>query len=491
MTNQMFSTRRAGVLLHPTCLPGQWGVLGESSRRFIDFVADSGLRVWQTLPLGPTHTDRSPYQALSAHAGNPDLIDLSELADRGLVEAAWLDPSARKSRRSVLDAAAQCFFGRAGHGSDGFDLGSYQHFRRFHQYWLDDFCRFCTVREVLAAPSWLDWPPELKDRDPVALRAFIQGEQRCHDRIGFEQFLFHYQWRALREYAHNRRVNLFGDIPIFVAHDSADVWANRHLFKLDEAGNPTAVAGVPPDYFSAEGQHWGNPVYDWAAMEQNRYQWWLERLESQRHLFDLIRIDHFRGLQAYWEIPARSPRPANGQWVRGPGADFLEVCLRGFPELPLVAENLGLISDDVEQLRHQFGLPGMTVMQFGFDGSPDNPHLLHNHQQGDVVYTGTHDNDTTLGWYRSLDRPTRDYVNHYLGIGDSDMPWALIEAALSSPGSIAMIPMQDFMGLGSEARFNTPGTVTGNWAWQLDWDRCPQALSGKIAAAVHRHGRSF
>lgn len=487
--DDLFSIRRAGVLLHPTCLPGGWGVLGENARTFVDFLAASGLTVWQTLPIGPTHPDLSPYQSLSAHAGNPHFIDLSELVEDGLLAEAELTQPDADTRNQLLALAARRFFNGQGKGLRGLDLAGYQHFRQTNAYWLDEFCLFCGIREVQVSPGWLDWPQPLRDREASALQSFVEQNQLRLDRVGFEQFLFYHQWQALRDYARGKGTLLFGDIPIFVAQDSADVWANRHLFKLDEGGEPTVIAGVPPDYFSPEGQHWGNPLYDWDAMARDGYQWWLERLESQRHLFDLIRIDHFRGLQAYWEIPAKTPEPRLGYWVPGPGEHFLEACFSMFPDLPLVAENLGVISDDVEELRKRFHLPGMTVMQFGFDGSPNNPHLLHNHHSRDLVYTGTHDNDTTLGWYQSLDEHTRRYVNDYLGATAEDMPWPVIEAAFRSVCCLAMVPLQDFMGLGTAARFNTPGTVVNNWVWQLDWNLCSNDLSNRIEKTVQRHGR--
>ncbi|WP_296931173.1 4-alpha-glucanotransferase [uncultured Marinobacter sp.] len=488
-TKDLFSLRRAGVLLHPTCLPGTLGVLGAGARRFIDFMAASGITVWQTLPLGPTHQDLSPYQSLSAHAGNQDFIDLSELLQSGLLADTELTQPIAESREQLLSIAAQRFFEGRGENLRGLDLAGYENFRAKNDYWLDDFCLFVAIREVQESPGWLHWPQPLRDRDPEALQAFTQQHQSRVARIRFEQFLFHHQWQAMRDYARSRGILLFGDIPIFVAHDSADVWANRHLFKLDAHGEPTVVAGVPPDYFSPDGQHWGNPLYNWQAMAEAGYQWWLERLESQRHMFDLIRIDHFRGLQAYWEIPAGTPEPRYGYWVPGPADHFLQACFNRFPDLPLVAENLGIISDDVEELRKRFQLPGMTVMQFGFDGSPDNPHLLHNHHSRDLVYTGTHDNDTTLGWYRSLDDHTRRYVDNYLGTNGDGMPWPVIEAAFRSVCSLAVVPMQDFLGLGTEARFNTPGTVTNNWIWQLDWNFSEEDLSNRVAEAIKRHGR--
>lgn len=492
MTYGPLDTRRAGVLLHPTSLPGAHGVLGSSARRFVDFLAASGLTVWQTLPLGPTHRDLSPYQSLSAHAGNPLLIDLCELTQAGLLDNQELLQPGDHSRTALLATAAQRFFEQpSGKDADkpGLTLAAYQAFRRRNEAWLTDFCLFSAIREQQGFASWPDWPGPLRDREPGSIEDFCRGNQPTLDRIAFEQFLFHHQWQALRAYAHCHGVRLFGDIPIFVAHDSADVWANRPLFKLDPQGQPTVVAGVPPDYFSPDGQHWGNPLYDWEQMSRDGYRWWLQRLDSQRHLFDLIRIDHFRGLQAYWEIPAATPQPRFGYWVPGPGAAFLEACFRAFPDLPLVAENLGIISDDVEALRKRFGLPGMTVMQFGFDGSHDNPHLLHNHHENDLVYTGTHDNDTTLGWYLSLDEPTRQNVNAYLQTNGEGMPWPVIEAALRSVSILTMVPMQDFLGLGTEARFNTPGTVVNNWSWQLDWNFCQPGLSDHIAEAIQRHSR--
>jgi len=485
ISHGLFKARRAGVLLHPTALRGPFGILGNNARRFVDFVAQSGLSVWQTLPVGPTHSDLSPYQSLSAHAGNPDFIDLSELVTLGLLRREELDSSASEARSSLLRLASRRFF----EGEGQLRLTDFEAFCSEHGDWLEDFAIFCAIREMLPGTSWPDWPAELRDRHPEAIARFFRKQAESVAAVRFEQFLFQHQWQSLRNYAAEQGVLLFGDIPIFVAHDSADVWANRHLFKLDSEGSPTAVAGVPPDYFSSEGQHWGNPIYDWDAMAVDGYQWWLQRLESQRQLFDLIRIDHFRGLESFWEIPAATPEPRFGYWVAGPGHRFLSACFERFPELPLVAENLGIISDEVEQLRKDFRLPGMTVIQFGFDGSPDNPHLLHRHDPGDLVYTGTHDNDTSLGWYESLDDHTRGYVNDYLGTDGTGMPWPIVEAAMRSVCWLAMVPMQDFLELGSEARFNTPGTVEGNWIWQLDISRCTEELSAKIREAVSCHER--
>jgi len=485
ISQRLFEARRAGVLLHPTALGGEYGILGATARRFVDFMAKSGLSIWQTLPVGPTHSDLSPYQSLSAHAGHPDFIDLSELVALGLIRRDELDPSAERSKQVLVKLAARRFFG----GEGQLRRQDFEDFCSEQGDWLDDFSIFCGIRETLQGMSWTEWPAPLRDRHPEAVAQFVRENAEPIQAVRFEQFLFRHQWQSLKAYAAERGVLLFGDIPIFVAHDSADVWANRHLFKLDREGNPTVVAGVPPDYFSSEGQHWGNPIYDWDAMAEDGYQWWLQRLESQRQLFDLIRIDHFRGLESFWEIPEATPQPRFGYWAPGPGRKFLNACFERFPGLPLVAENLGIISDEVEQLRREFRLPGMTVIQFGFDGNPDNPHLLHRHQPGDLVYTGTHDNDTSLGWYQSLDDHTRTYVNRYLGTDGTGMPWPIVEAAFSSVCWLAMVPMQDFLGLGSEARFNTPGTVQGNWVWQLELSQCTDELAEKIREAISRHER--
>lgn len=488
--SEALAHRRAGVLLHPTCLPSQHGLLGNSARRFVDFMTEAGLSVWQTLPLGPTHADLSPYQSLSAHAGNQDFIGLEDLAHAGLISESELDGvESRIHRQSLIATACERFFNHTEGRFHGLTLADFEAFRTANGDWLEDYCLFCAIREVYPEGSWLSWPPELRNRDPVALEHFSATHAETLRRLQFEQFLFDFQWSRLREYAHERGILMFGDIPIFVAHDSADVWAAPHLFKLKISGEPEFVAGVPPDYFSPEGQHWGNPLYDWSAMAQDGYQWWISRLETQRHFFDLIRIDHFRGLQAYWEIPAAHPTPKNGYWAAGPGADFLDACLQQFPDLPLVAENLGMISDDVEALRHHFRLPGMTVIQFGFDGSAANPHLVHNHHRGDLVYSGTHDNDTTLGWYLSLDEHTRKYVDDYLGHSSEPMPWPAIRTAFQSACQLAVIPMQDLLGLDSRGRFNTPGTTTGNWAWKLDWSSCPPSLAGHIHHLVRLYGR--
>ncbi|MGC8118916.1 4-alpha-glucanotransferase [Marinobacter sp. VGCF2001] len=485
MTNVVLERRRAGVLLHPTALPGTSGKLGQAAMQFVDMLAQAGITVWQTLPLGPTHADLSPYQSLSAHAGNPMLIDLAELLAPGLLEEHELTAC---SRRAAMERASERFQAGNYRESEVFNHQAYEDFLA-HHHWLRDFALFVANVETFPGSSWLEWPEAMRNHEPAALAAQQEAKLGTLQRVYLEQYLFFVQWSALRRYAAERGVFLFGDIPIFVAHNSADVWAAPELYKLDDSGNPRVVAGVPPDYFSPDGQHWGNPIFDWNRMAGDGYRWWIDRLASQQERFDLLRIDHFRGLQAYWEIPADRPSPVHGYWMPGPADGFLEACFRALPNLPLVAENLGIIGDDVEALRHRFRLPGMTVMQFGFDGSANNPHLLHNHKEWDVAYTGTHDNDTSLGWYQSLDEHTRHHVNRYLRIEGAHMPWSMIQAAMGSVSRLVIVPIQDFLGLGPEARFNTPGTIEGNWLWALPDNYREQLDTARLKAMLELYGR--
>lgn len=482
--------RRAGILLHPTALPEQFGSLGAGARRFVDLLVSAGVTVWQMLPVGPTHHDRSPYRALSANAGSPDLIDLEELVGEGWLThdelAAELTPDGR--RELLAKAAHRYFDGYKKDESDGPD--EYVEFLQDNAVWLHDYALFEALRDRYQGAPWTAWPGPFRDSDSTALEQFRNEAQGVLRRVQFEQFVFHRQWQALRRYSHEQGVYLFGDIPIFVAHDSVDVWAHRELFKLDDLGEPLVVAGVPPDYFSERGQHWGNPLYDWDAMAEDGFQWWLNRLDVQQKLFDLIRIDHFRGLMACWEIPADSGDPRLGQWVSVPGHDFLEACVKAFPQLPIVAENLGVIGADVEQLRQRFSIPGMAVLQFGFDGHTDNPHLNHNHHVDDVIYTGTHDNDTSLGWYLNESDTIRQNLHDYIGSDTEPMPWCLMRLAMQSVSQLAVVPLQDVMGLDSRGRFNTPGTAEGNWGWQLDWSELDAESVARFRHLVQLFGRA-
>jgi 4-alpha-glucanotransferase len=474
--------RRAGLLLHPTSLPDSrsGGCLGRKALRFVDFLKQCGFGVWQTLPLGPTHDDGSPYQCMSVHAGHSGLICTDELIVRG-----WLEPGQRESADALTQARAG--FEREAHEGD---RAAFAVFREQHSSWLDDYALFRAIRQVLGEVSWLEWPAPLRDRDPGALQAFRNEHAGEYEQVCFEQFVFFSQWGQVRDYAHRNGIVLFGDIPIFVAHDSADIWSHRELFALDASGRPEVVAGVPPDYFSATGQRWGNPLYRWDRIAADDFRWWLERLKSQLGLFDILRLDHFRGFEKYWEIPASADTAIHGRWVEAPGEALFERLREVYGELPLVAEDLGIITPEVEALRTRFKLPGMKILQFAFGGGADNPYLPHNHEPCAVVYTGTHDNDTTPGWYRECDNAQRRAVDEYLGNPSEPMPWPLIRAALASVARLAVLPMQDILELGSEHRMNMPGTTGNNWTWQFDWAQVPEALPVHLHRLIEIYGRT-
>jgi 4-alpha-glucanotransferase len=476
--------RRAGVLLHPTSLPDSrdQGSLGPDARRFIDFLQAAGFTVWQVLPLGPTHSDRSPYQCLSVHAGDEQLINLEDLVTRGWLKAA---SSSSADFYNCLAAVHEGFEKSARPA----EHAAYNAFKLENAYWLEDYALYRAVRKSLGNASWYHWPVPLRDREAAALRKFARAQEKVIEQVCFEQYLFFLQWFDLRSYAHAHGVCLFGDMPIYVAYDSADVWANRELFTLDEHGGLEVVAGVPPDYFSATGQRWGNPLYRWDRIREKDYRWWLDRMRTQLELFDIIRLDHFRGFEKYWEIPASCDTAIDGRWVEGPGTGLFDRLQQEFGELPLVAEDLGIITPEVDALRLQYGFPGMKILQFAFDGGEDNPYLPQNHEPLSVVYTGTHDNDTTLGWYRGLDEHTRYIVTEYLQQPMDDMPWPMIHTALKSDARLAIIPMQDLLALGTEDRMNIPGSSTDNWRWRFDWEQVAPGLARELHDLVRRYGR--
>lgn len=496
-----FQRRTAGVLLHPTSLPcsesywgdnrkNRFGTLGKDAYYFIDLLAKSGLTIWQMLPTGPTQADMSPYQSISAHAGNPELISLDWLLERGWIKAGDLLAN-RESAALVRQTGALSFYAFIDTNEGSQTRQDFQNFCSQQKYWLDDFSLFCAIRKHYEGASWSSWPIELRQRHQKTIDEIRIELKDDIDVVLFEQFAFFTQWLSLKNYANQKGIYLFGDMPIFVGHDSADVWSQQHYFQLDGEGNPLTVAGVPPDYFSETGQHWGNPHYAWQAMAKDGFQWWLARLRTQLQLFDLIRIDHFRGFEAYWEIPGNSHDARLGKWVKAPGEAFLTACFNAYPGLPLVAENLGVITEEVEALRNQFDLPGMLVLQFAFDGNTNNPHLPHNHTRSDVIYTGTHDNDTTLGWWESINDENRKRVQEYCFHSDEEMPWLLIESALASVGRMAIIPMQDFLELDGRHRMNMPGTTDKNWVWTFSWDQVEPALADRIRqllAIYHRLG---
>ncbi|MEN8005910.1 MAG: 4-alpha-glucanotransferase [Candidatus Krumholzibacteriota bacterium] len=478
--NQPLFPRSSGVLLHPTCLPGPDGIgdLGEPAYRFVDWLEKCGQSLWQILPLGPTSFGDSPYQTLSAFAGNPLLVSLDRLEREG-----WLlrdDLAGRPKfdeqrvdfgpvitwKTKMLDRAWSVFLERA----------SQAHWNAFdgwcaEQVWLDDFALFMALKEDQEGRPWTEWPADLAGRRPDAL---AEAARRLDKRIAahkFRQWLFFHQWSELKAFAMARGIRLVGDLPIFVAHDSSDVWSRSELFQLDAKGLPTSVAGVPPDYFSKTGQLWGNPLYDWDRLKDEDYRWWVDRVRVCLETVDLVRIDHFRGFEAYWEVPADEKTAVNGTWVSGPGEDFFSTLSRELGgTLPVIAEDLGVITPAVEQLRDAFDLPGMKVLQFAWSG-PDNVFLPHEHVRNCVVYSGTHDNDPTIGWWNHLaDSASKELVAEYTGCDIDEPHWALIRLGMMSPAHTFIATMQDVLGLGREARMNLPGEGKGNWNWRMSGD---------------------
>ncbi len=487
MLNPDDRRRRAGVLLHPTSLPS--GDLGADAYRFVEFLQQSGATLWQMLPTGPTHADGSPYQCLSVNAGNELLISLETLVEQGWLQHEQLEAKRQLDnsalRRTCLSDACRCFLATANESQQQ----AFNDFCESHHDWLHDFALYRALRQIHHLCSWVDFPAPLRDRDPEALAHAALGLEESIRRVKFEQYMFFSQWQALKAFAAERDVLLFGDMPIFVAHDSAEVWAHREYFLLDEQGQPTVVAGVPPDYFSETGQRWGNPLYDWQAMAKNNYAWWVDRLRTQMELFDVVRIDHFRGFEAYWEIPADEETAMHGHWVKGPDAALFDAITEALGSLPLVAEDLGMITPEVHALRERFQLPGMKILQFAFDGGAENSYLPHNHELCSVVYTGTHDNDTSCGWYAGLSGEQQAAVMEYLGRPEEAMPWPLIRAALASVAIWSVIPMQDILGLDSSHRMNVPGTSEGNWLWKFDWHQLQPGQQGYFHHLVKLYGR--
>lgn len=493
--------RSSGILLHPTSLPGPHGVgdFGPEAYRFVDFLESAGQKLWQVLPLNPTGYADSPFQCFSASAGNPLLISLDRLARARLLSSDEFEngptfplqsvdyEAAGQFKMRLLQEAARNFVASA----SAEDRRQFEQFTRENAKWLEDFSLFMAVKEAHGMAAWTDWPADIAGREPEALSRWstkLAGEISAQK---FFQFEFFRQWQALREYGRERNLRIIGDIPIYVAHDSADVWANRQFFLLDERGRPAKVSGVPPDYFSATGQLWGNPIYNWPLLKQTQYHWWVERMRSALRLYDFVRIDHFRGFEAYWEVAADETTAMHGHWVKGPGRELFAALSKELGDVPVIAENLGVITPEVEALRHEFALPGMAILQFAFGNDPQAPSFKpHNYVREVVAYTGTHDNDTVLGWWTSgggdSTRTAEDvakehaYARAYLDFKDEPIHWVLIRAIMSSVANTAIIQMQDVLGLGSEARMNLPGKASGYWKWRMK----PGAASPAIAARL-------
>jgi len=502
--------RASGILLHPTSLPGRFGIgdLGKEAYRFADFLADTGQHLWQMLPLGPTGFDNSPYQSLSVFAGNPLLISLERLLEDSVLDPRDLAHSppfpenlvdyeaVARFKMPLLRKSYETFEQRA----TPTQRQQLVAFCQQHASWLDVYSLFMALREIHDLATWNTWETDIRSRQPEAIQRWnhnLAPEIRCHQ---YQQYQFFKQWTELKKYCNERNIKLIGDIPIFVALDSAEVWSCPEMFYLDRNGQTTVVAGVPPDYFSKTGQLWGNPLYRWDVMARDGYRWWIERFRATCTLVDIIRLDHFRGFEKYWEIPAEDTTAVNGRWVAGPGAAFFETVRKALGELPIIAEDLGLITPEVHALRDRFDFPGMRVLQFAFSEGAGNVYQPHNYPRNCVVYTGTHDNNTTLGWFRSEDigaitqsREERDKETRlalkYLGTDGHEITWDFIRLALMSVANTAIIPLQDVLSLGSQARMNIPGTTQGNWRWRFTTDALTDRIRDRLREMTQLYGR--
>ncbi|HSM24387.1 MAG TPA: 4-alpha-glucanotransferase [Anaerolineaceae bacterium] len=482
--------RMSGILLHPTSLPGPDGIgdIGPEAYNWVDFLVQSGCKLWQLLPLGPTGYGDSPYQCFSAFAGNPylinpillvddELLTLDDLSDRPDFQDDKVDfGPVINWKIELLNRAYKNFL-----RTKPSELSKmFEQFINIEKEWLDDFSLFMAIKEVNGGESWENWNVQLRKRDQLTIEQFIKENQDLIRSHQFRQFLFYKQWGALKNYANEQGVKIVGDIPIFISFDSADAWSNPELFYFDEDLKPTVVAGVPPDYFSATGQLWGNPLYRWDIHKNENYSWWLKRLKATLKLFDYIRLDHFRGFVNYWEVPAGNLTAEKGRWLSGPGAHFFETVQNELGDLPIIAEDLGEISQDVFDLRDQFNLPGMKISQFAFSGDPDDSFLPHNYPKNCVAYTGTHDNNTALGWYQNAPEDERDFCRKYLSRSGENISWDLIRLVWSSVAKVSIAPLQDFLVLGSEARMNFPGKPSGNWSWRVLPDQINSNLAERI-----------
>ena len=489
--------RTSGVLLHPTSLPGPLGSgdFGPAAYHFVDWLVAAGQKLWQILPLGSIGPGNSPYMSTSAFAGNPLFIDLQNLADHGWLEPAELNahfPSDRVDYGAVipfrmerLHKASQRFFASGGVNDEAF-----HEFRTKHSSWLNDYALFMALSQRDNRIEWSEWEPDIANRKPAALKA---ARQRYQEEVRFWEFVqwnFFRQWSALKTYANEQGIKIIGDIPIFIAYHSADVWAHQHLFYLDENLHPAVVAGVPPDFFSATGQLWGNPLYRWERHEQGDYAWWIERIRAVTQLTDIVRIDHFRGFAGYWEIAANEKTAINGRWLPGPKEKLFRAIKNSLGRLPIIAEDLGVITEDVIELRDHFELPGMRILQFAFAGDTSNHFLPHNYQHNTVVYTGTHDNDTTRGWFQSATDHERVFAQKYLKTDGKEIQWDLIHAASESVADMAIYPLQDILGLGTEARMNLPGKAEGYWEWRFQWQQVEDWQTQRLREISAVHGRN-
>ncbi len=491
----MLLQRQSGILLHPTSLPGPQAVgsFGTEAYRFIDFLAEAGQSVWQILPLGPTGYGNCPYSSFSAFAGNPLLISLEQLVSKGDLTPQDLPDhpvsqtadyhAAITTQLPLLQQACNTF--KANSNSDRH--AAFDHFCNENKAWLEDYALFESLRIDYDYFDWQNWPEAVRNRDPEALNTEKERLAELFFLQKYQQFVFFEQWFSLKNYANSKGIQIYGDLPIFVALNSADVWSRQHQYHLDNQGQPTLVAGVPPDYFSATGQRWGNPLYNWEQISADGFSWWHQRFAWNFQLFDLLRVDHFRGFSACWAIQASEPTAINGYWMDSPGYELFTSLKETFPALPIIAEDLGIITPDVEKLRDDFGFPGMKILQFAFDSDAKNPYLPHNHIPNSVVYSGTHDNNTTCGWWQELDETVKQRVATYLHQSNIDMPWQLITTVLASVAGLAILPLQDILELPAEQRMNIPGTAEGNWQWRY----LPTALNSQLATKLRELTRIY
>ena len=487
----MEQNRAAGILLHPTSLPGPDGIgdLGPEAFRWIDFLHQSGCQFWQVLPLGPTGYADSPYQCFSAFAGNPYLISATILLDQGLLTKEDLAdrpafPLERVDYGPVIEwklkIIARAYKSFLTSGDEALHK-DFELFKEVEKEWLAPFAVFMAIKAEHNLNPWDTWPEDLRQRKPEALKKFTKSHKSDIELQAFAQFIFFKQWQEVKNYAHEKDIRIIGDVPIFIAYDSADVWVNKELFYLDEKGLPEVVAGVPPDYFSKTGQLWGNPLYKWDVHKAQGYAWWLSRLQAVLKQVDVIRLDHFRGFEAYWEIPFGNETAEHGRWVKGPGKHFFEVVEEKLGDLPIIAEDLGVITEGVTEMRDDYHLPGMKILQFAFASDPDDAFLPHNYPVNCVAYTGTHDNNTTRGWYEVAPEREKDFCRRYLARSGGDISWSLIRILWQSVAAWVLAPMQDFLSLGEWARMNYPGIPSGNWKWRMH----PNAINVGLIARLH------
>ena len=503
--------RASGILLHPTSLPSSYGIgdLGPEAYAFADFLLNAGQSLWQVLPLGPTGVGDSPYACYSAFAGNTLLISPEQLIDDGFLtrddlaslESPVADHVDFEMARSAKDQTLRKAYRRYQSFAETSLRKQLESFIENNDYWLDDYALFRALKMTNDGAPWNEWDSLLARREPAAL---ARAGEDLHEQVEeekFFQFLLFKQWFALKKFCNDRGISLIGDIPIFVAYDSADVWTNAEQFKLNDEGLPLVVAGVPPDYFSATGQFWGNPIYDWERMSANGFRWWISRVRAALRMFDIVRVDHFRGFAACWEIPAGEVTAENGTWVNAPGRDLFTAAQEALGALPIIAEDLGVITQDVERLRDEFGFPGMRVLQFAFSSDTKNIHLPRNYCSNVVAYTGTHDNDTTVGWFNSLAQEEsattakdiqaeRDFCKKYLETQGDEIHWDFVRAILASVANTAIVPLQDVFGLGSEARMNLPNTNDGNWKWRFQREALTDIHAARLRGLTETHGRT-